>query len=172
MIARIGLLISRTIGRWIPEPFVLALGLTVITAILAILLGYPGKTRSEASVQLLETWWSPGLWAFLGFSMQMSLILVTGFAVAASRPVRALINLISSIPRDTASAAALVGLVAMATGLLNWGLGLIVGALLALTVARSLERRGIRAHYPLICAAGYTVCSSGTVGSPGQHRQR
>lgn len=156
MIARIGLLISRTIGRWIPEPFVLALGLTVVTAILALLFGFPEKSRSDASVELLETWWSPGLWAFLGFSMQMSLILVTGFAIALSRPVRALINLISSIPRDTATAAALVGLVAMVTALLNWGLGLIVGALLAFAVARSLERRGIRAHYPLICAAGYT----------------
>ena len=40
-------------------------------------------------------------------------------------------------------------------GLLNWGLGLIVGALLARDVGRSLQSRGIRAHYPLIAAAGY-----------------
>jgi short-chain fatty acids transporter len=167
MIARIGLLISATIGRWIPEPFILALGLTVVTAIIALLFGFPPQpvgasgnlveiSRGDAAGKLLESWWNPGLWKFLGFSMQMSLILVTGFAVAQSRPVRWLINAFSSIPRDTAGAAALVGLVAMTTGLVNWGLGLIVGALLAYETARSLSRRGIRAHYPLICAAGYT----------------
>lgn len=171
MIARIGLLLSATIGRWIPEPFVLALGLTVVTAILALLFGFPpveqldavtGSSslvpvpRTSAAMTLLETWWSPGLWKFLGFSMQMSLILVTGFAVAQSRPVRAFIRWLSGLPGNTAGAAALVGLVAMSTGLINWGLGLIVGALLAKATADSLERRGIRTHYPLICAAGYT----------------
>ena len=166
MIARIGLLLSATIGRWIPEPFVLALGLTVLTAVLALAFGFPSQVngdgvlesvpRSTAALTLLETWWSPGLWKFLGFSMQMSLILVTGYAIAQSRPVRGFINVIAAIPAGTGSAAALVSLVAMCTGLLNWGLGLIVGALLAHETARSLERRGIRAHYPLICAAGYT----------------
>ena len=53
------------------------------------------------------------------------------------------------------SAAAMVGFVAILFGLLNWGLGLIVGALLARDVGRSLQARGIRAHYPLIAAAGY-----------------
>ena len=41
MIARIGLLVSNTIGRFIPDPFVLALGLTVLTAILALTIGFP-----------------------------------------------------------------------------------------------------------------------------------
>ena len=167
MIARIGLLISATIGRWIPEPFILALGLTVVTALLALFFGFPPVTdpatgslvavpRIDAADKLLETWWNPGLWKFLGFSMQMSLILVTGFAIAQSRPVRIMINWISSLPRSTAGGAAMVAVVAMATALLNWGLGLIVGALLAYETAKSLDRRGIRAHYPLICAAGYT----------------
>jgi len=62
---------------------------------------------------------------------------------------------LAKIPRSTASAAGLVGLVACIGGIINWGLGLIVGALLAREVGRSLDARGIRAHYPLICAAGY-----------------
>lgn len=171
MIARIGLLLGATIGRWIPEPFVLALGLTVLTGTLALFVGFPpvevidpasGVTTTETPTlgdsarRLLESWWSPGLWRFLGFSMQMCLILVTGFAIAESRPVRWLIERIAGLPGGTAGAAALVGLVAMSTGLINWGLGLIVGALLAQRTARSLAERGVRAHYPLICAAGYT----------------
>jgi short-chain fatty acids transporter len=44
----------------------------------------------------------------------------------------------------------------MVAALLNWGLGLIVGAILAREIARSARRRGVRIHYPLVVAAGYT----------------
>ena len=47
----------------------------------------------------------------------------------------------------------MIGVIALLVGLINWGLGLIVGALLAYSCGRSLERRSIAA---LICAAGYT----------------
>ena len=49
----------------------------------------------------------------------------------------------------------MIGLVAALLGLLNWGLGLIGGAVLARETGRSLHRRGIKAHYPLLAAAGY-----------------
>ncbi len=97
-----------------------------------------------------------GIWGFLGFSMQMCLILVTGHALAASRPVARLINALGSLPRSGAAGAALVALTACSAGLINWGLGLIVGALMAREVGRALAARGVAAHYPLICAAGYT----------------
>ncbi|NIM70120.1 MAG: TIGR00366 family protein, partial [Xanthomonadales bacterium] len=51
--------------------------------------------------------------------------------------------------------AALVAFVAAVTGVLNWGLGLIVGAVLARDTGRGLRERGVRAHYPLLAAAGY-----------------
>ena len=52
--------------------------------------------------------------------------------------------------------ATLVGFAACSSALLNWGLGLIVGAMLAREVGRSMHRRGVPCHYPLLCAAGYT----------------
>ncbi|HRJ50436.1 MAG TPA: TIGR00366 family protein, partial [Phycisphaerales bacterium] len=55
-----------------------------------------------------------------------------------------------------ATAAGLVAVVATLTGIVNWGLALIVGAIMAREVGRSLARRGIPAHYPLIVASGYT----------------
>ena len=158
MIARIGLLISSTIGRFIPDPFVLALGLTILTAVLALTIGFRGGETSDPApvVQLFDAWWNDtGIWKFLLFGMQMCLILVTGFALATSRPVRSVIDGLSRLPRNSGSAAALVGLIAMLVGLVNWGLGLIVGALLAYSCARSLAKRSIDVHYPLICAAGY-----------------
>ena len=48
-----------------------------------------------------------------------------------------------------------MGGIAAGVGLVNWGLGLIVGALLAREVGKGLEQRNIKSHYPLIAAAGY-----------------
>ena len=157
MISRLGLIVSNTIGRCVPDPFVLALGLTVLTALLAMAFVMSGQGQKPTEfTAVLDAWWNGGIWTFLKFGMQMCLILVTGFALASSKPIRWCIERIASIPRDTASAAALIALVAMGAGLINWGLGLIVGALLASTCADFLGRRGVRVHYPLICAAGYT----------------
>ena len=157
MISRLGLIVSNTIGRCVPDPFVLALGLTVLTALLAMVFVMSGQDQKpQEFTAVLDAWWNGGIWTFLKFGMQMCLILVTGFALAASKPIRWCIERIASIPRDTAGAAALIALVAMCAGLINWGLGLIVGALLASTCAEFLGRRGVRVHYPLICAAGYT----------------
>ncbi len=155
MIARLGLILSRTIGRCIPDPLILALGLTILTAALAFLLGYDELDRQETAIVLIDTWWSTGLWKFLQFGMQMALILVTGYALADSPVIRRCLGRIAQMPRTPGQAAALVGLVAVLTGLINWGLGLIVGALLARDVGRSMEARGRPSHFPLLCAAGY-----------------
>ena len=158
-ISRLGLLVTRTIGRWIPDPFVLAIGLTLLTAILALVVPGtfadrdPGSSRSTL---LLEAWWGGGgLWKLLAFSMQMALVLVTGYALASSPPIRWCIDRIAGLPGSTSTAAMMVAGVAVLTGLVNWGLALVVGALLARATGRSLERRSIPCHYPLIAAAGY-----------------
>ena len=157
MISRVGLAVSRAFQRSAPDPFVIAIFLTLLTAVLALLLGRfelsPGESRVVA---LLDAWRADsGLWYFLAFGMQMCLILVTGHALASSRPVRSVIDMLAGLPRNTAQAAGLVSVVACLAALVNWGLGLIVGALLARQVARILRDKGVAAHYPLICAAGY-----------------
>jgi short-chain fatty acids transporter len=39
---------------------------------------------------------------------------------------------------------------------INWGLGLVVGALMAREMARNAHARGMPVHYPVLCAAGYS----------------
>ena len=156
MISRTGLWLSRIFRNLIPDPFVIAIVLTVVVAAAALLWGQfkPGEDRW---LELLDAWSDSktGLWKLLGFAMQMSLILLTGAVLAASRPVRWMISQVAGLPKSTATAAAMVGVIAASVGLLNWGLGLIVGALLAREVGMRLKEQGIRAHYPLIAAAGY-----------------
>lgn len=160
MISSVGLWVSRWIGRFLPDPFVIAILLTLLTFALALIFGTfpadPGVGAAGRFLLLLDSWRSgDGLWKFLAFSMQMCLILVTGHALAASPPVKRLLLAVASIPRGTASGASLVCVIACLCSLFNWGLGLIVGAVLARDVGRSLHARGIRAHYPLLVAAGF-----------------
>jgi short-chain fatty acids transporter len=159
LISRLGLAISRVFYRTCPDPFVIAIVLTVVTAILALTFGqFPAEaaTLRERATVLLDAWrGESGLWKLLAFGMQMCLVLVTGHALASTRLARAAINAVADWPRSAAAASVLVCLVACITGLINWGLGLIVGALLARDVGRSLTRRGIPFHYPLLAASGY-----------------
>ncbi len=155
MISRVGLAVSRAFQRSAPDPFVIAIFLTLLTAVLALLLGDFDTTPDESrAVALLDAWRAEsGLWKFLAFGMQMCLILVTGHALASSPPVRSVIDMLAGVPRNTAQAAGLVSVVACLAALVNWGLGLIVGALLAREVGHVLRHKGVAAHYPLICAA-------------------
>lgn len=134
-----------------PDPFVLAVALTFVVFGLAMLV------QGTSPVEIVRAWQGDaGFWSLLAFSMQMVLILVTGHALASTRPVRALIHRLAGIPQTGAQAAALVAFVSIAAALINWGLGLIVGALLARDMGRACRERGIHAHYPLLVAAGYS----------------
>lgn len=162
MIARLGSGLSKLFSKTAPDPFVIAVGLTVLTAVLAVTIGFGGQgsgeelTIADKSKLMIDSWrGNDGLWKFLAFGMQMCLILVTGHALAASKPVRKMIDALARIPKQAGSGAAMVGFFAIVFGLINWGVGLIVGALLAREVARSMRARGIRAHGGLLAAAGY-----------------
>lgn len=149
MIASFGSFLSRISGRYVPDPFIFALLLTLLTLILGIIL-------TPSSPVDMVNHWMDGFWDLLTFGMQMVLILVTGGVLAQSPPIKKLINTLAKVPKGTGGAIILVSLAAMMSALINWGLGLIVGALLAREVANSLKVRNIPHHYPLIGAAGYT----------------
>ncbi|MFN0151668.1 MAG: short-chain fatty acid transporter [bacterium] len=151
MIERIGELFNRLAARFMPHPFVFAILLTIF----AFALGWLWAGASPAA---LVGHWADGVFtpALLTFMVQMCLILVTGHALASTRPVGAALARIASLPRGPRSAVAITSLVTMATALVNWGLALIVGALLAREVARSARVRGIAIHFPLVVAAGFT----------------
>lgn len=158
MIAGIGRGLSKVFSKAVPDPFVLAVLLTVVTGVLAWWFGFADLDPSQSKVSAVIDAWrdtDAGMWRFLGFGMQMCLILVTGHALAESKPVAALIRGLTALPKSPGAAAAMIAVVAMLCGLVNWGLGLIVGALLARDVARALESRGIRTHAPVLAAAGY-----------------
>jgi short-chain fatty acids transporter len=149
MISRLGSFCSRIAETIVPDPFIFALLLTLATMVLGIAL-------TPATPWQMVEFWMKGFWDLLAFGMQMVLILVTGGVLAQSPPVRKWINALADLPRTAGAAVVLVSVIAMTTALINWGLGLITGALLARESGKSLVKRGIPHHYPLLGAAGYT----------------
>jgi short-chain fatty acids transporter len=152
MIRRLSELSAAWARRSVPDPFVIAILLTAFTLAWAVLSG-------ASLSNLVEVWGGKqGIWksSFMEFTVQIILVLVTGHALAATRPVRRLIDALAVRPTTPRGAAALTAFVACAAGLINWGLGLIVGALLARQVGASCRARGVRIDYPLVVAAGYS----------------
>ena len=164
--------LQRLASRIVPDPFVLALGLTGLVAAVAMLRGpAAGFDAGEGSWgwALFEAWSASFMSAgLLAFALKMALILVTGHALALSGPVRAAVDGVARLPRTPAQATALVALVACAASVFHWGLGAIVGALLAREIGRSALASGRQVHYPLLGAAaysGFAVWHGGLSGS-------
>ena len=136
---------------WVPSPLAIALGLTAVTAVAACVVG--------ADVETVAMSWRDGLWnrPLLVFAFQAAFMLVLGHALALSptvdRGVQRAVNLAGT---TNARAAAVVAVVACVAGWINWGLGLIVGAVLARKVGERATERGLPLHYGLIGAAGYS----------------
>ena len=158
MIDRFGHRLSRIAARVVPDPFVLALGLTVVVALAATaLLLDAGVAAGDVPGRLFDGW-SGGFAdpALLAFALQMCLVLVTGHALALSPPVQAGVAALARLPRTAGQATLLVALVACLAAVVHWGLGAVVGALVAREVGRHAAARGTPLHYPLLGAAAYT----------------
>ncbi|NNE09612.1 MAG: short-chain fatty acid transporter [Gemmatimonadetes bacterium] len=145
----LGRLATAGTQRFLPDPFTLALLLTFVSFLL-------GWGLTDTSPWGMAQHWYDGFWNLLAFSMQMALILVTGHALAITPPVQRALTGVARVVTSTRSAVVLVSLVSMIAATVNWGLGIIVGALLAREVAIAATKRGIDLHYPIVAAAGYT----------------
>jgi short-chain fatty acids transporter len=141
--------INSLVERFIPSALVFVIVLTVIVAILALTLTDAGP------VDVIRSW-GDGLAGLLAFMTQMALVLLLGHTLANTRLVRRLLNKLGGVPRNAIQAYAFVFVVASIASLITWGLGLVVGGLLAKEVAAQLRARGVRLHFPLLVAAGYS----------------
>lgn len=147
----------KLIQRFLPDAFVFCIILTVIVFVAAI------PVTGMNPMEVADAWGS-GVWGLLLFSMQMALVLVLGSALANAPAVKRLIRRLSGIPKRPVGAIAFVTVVAAICNFINWGFGLIIGALLAKEVARRLP--GV--DYRLIIAAaysGFVIWHSGISGS-------
>jgi short-chain fatty acids transporter len=145
------------VQRWLPEPFIFAIILTLVAAALAMPICH------QTPLEVIDHW-GGGVWNLLAFAMQMALVLVCGSALAAAPVVKKGISLLASIPKSPVAAIALVTAVSALACWLNWGFGLIVGVIFAKEIARKMPAIDYRL---LIASAysGFVVWHAGLSGS-------
>lgn len=147
----------RAVERWMPDPLLFAFILTILASLAAIFL------MGNSPIALL-TYWGDSLWGLLAFSMQMVLIVVSGFVLSTTPLFARLLTRFASLASTPAKAILLVTLGALIASWLNWGLGLIVGAILA----RRIAARVPTVDYRLLVASAYSgwiVFHGGVSGS-------
>ena len=149
----------RVVNRWLPDPFLFAIILTIVVFI-ASMIG-----TQQSPIALVDSWGnSSGFWGLLSFSMQMALVLVLGSAMASAKVCKRILGAIASIAKDKKSAILITTFVSTICCWLNWGFGLIAGALLAKEVARRVKD----VDYPLLIASaysGFVIWHAGLSGS-------
>ena len=149
----------RVMNRWLPDPFLFAIILTVVVFIGAMI----GTWQNP--VALVNAWGNDkGFWGLLSFSMQMALVLVLGSAMASAKVCKKALNTIASLAHDKKSAIIVTTFVSTVCCWLNWGFGLIAGALLAKAIARRVRD----VDYPLLIASaysGFVIWHAGLSGS-------
>ncbi len=149
MLARLGEVFSRWAERWVPDPFVLALVLTLTTLV--------GGFVLSGSVSMVLRGWYSGFSStpLLAFALQMCLILVTGQALASSPPVQRVVRAVARLPKRTPAAAGLVAVIACLTGLIQWGLGAVVAAFVVREIAQGAAEEQRPMDIPVLGAAAY-----------------
>ncbi|MBR4862896.1 MAG: short-chain fatty acid transporter [Firmicutes bacterium] len=149
----------RVVNRWLPDPFLFAIILTIVVFIGAMV------GTQQGPVTMVKAWGQDsGFWNLLAFSMQMALVLVLGSAMASASVCKKALGAIASTAKDKKSAIIIVTFVSTICCWLNWGFGLIAGALLAKEVAKRVRD----VDYPLLIAAaysGFVIWHAGLSGS-------
>lgn len=140
----VALKFSGWMERWFPDTFVIVLIAVLVVGVGALSIGASPQTISQS--------FGDGFWNLLPFSMQMALVVVTGYALATAAPVRRLIERLATVPNTGRGAITFIALSANLAALLNWGFGLIFAGLLVRALGR---RRDLKMDYRAASAAAY-----------------
>ena len=145
------------VRSWMPDPFIFAIILTIIGMIIVVwVLDTPKHLGWGGTVKfLVYSAWYGGFWKLLKFSMQMTLILVTGYVIAYHPYIYRGLSKLAGWPKNTKQAAVLAALVSILLSYISWGLSLIGGAVLAREIGRQAYFKKRKIHYPAVVAAAY-----------------
>ena len=136
-----GLRLSEWFERWFPDAYALA--------IVAVLLSRRQRRIGNSPAQTAQ-WFGAGFWDLVAFTMQVTMLIISGFAVASAPPVHAVIRRLAAIPKTAAGAAAFVALFSMLSSLVSWTFSLIFSGLLA----REVTHRVRGADYRAVASGG------------------
>ena len=147
---------TKLVERYLPDPFIFVIMLTIIT------LGIANLATPATTLEVITSWGS-GFWNLLSFAMQMLLVLVTGYMLASTSLISMLLTKLATFANTAPKAIILVTFISLLASWLNWGFGLVIGALFAKAIAKQT-----RVDYRLLVASaysGFVVWHGGLAGS-------
>lgn len=137
--------------RWIPDAMVFVLLLTLVIFAMAW-----GLT-SHGPLELINDW-VKGFWALLTFAMQMSVLMITGFVLTDSKPVRKAITRFVTSFKSPKTAVVCYAILVSIIWWLHWGMGMMVGIIMGRELAA--RNKGLGLHYPLVAAVAYCAIAN------------
>lgn len=156
MLNKIATPFTKLVERYLPDPFIFVILLSVITLVIASVF------TPTTGIEVLQAW-GDGFWNLLSFAMQMLLVLITGYMLASTPPISKLLEKLATFANTAPKAIILVTLISLLASWLNWGFGLVIGALFAKAIAKHT-----RVDYRLLVASaysGFVVWHGGLAGS-------
>ncbi|MBP1764930.1 MAG: atoE 1 [Firmicutes bacterium] len=144
--------------NWIPDSMVFVLALTVGIFAAALVWG------THAPIQLIDDY-EKSFWRMLPFAMQMSLLMITGFVVADSKPAKRIISAIIDIPKTPKMTMWMFMVVGGFVSWCHWGIGLMLNIVMGRELAA--RKRGLGIHYAFLVAVCYG-CGSILSNGPTQ----
>ena len=142
-IRRVNEFFVNLVKRYLPDPYLLAIILTMITFVMALIL------TDRPITSLLGDWYG-GIFDLFVFILQALLVAVTGFALAQAPVVSSLLDRVARIPKTQAQAGVTVMLAKAVASLLSWGLGLVTAAIMSRQIAKQMP-----VNYGYLVAAAY-----------------
>src|ERR1700682_843868 len=130
-LARLGLAFTNWAERWFPDAYVfVALAVAVVGAAALV---------NGASPAIVANSFGEGFWSLITFTMQMTMIVISGYVVASSPAIAGVIEGLASLPRTCRAAIGFVAAVSMLVSLLHWAMALIFSGLLVRALARRID---------------------------------
>ncbi|MBE4907612.1 short-chain fatty acid transporter, partial [Bacillus luteolus] len=136
---------NRLMQRYLPDPFLFVVILSFLVLVLGLIF-------TDSTVINMVQYWGDGFWSLLAFSMQMVLVLVTGYVLASSPVFKKGLGALASTAKTPGQAIIIVTIISIIASWINWGFGLVIGALFAKELAKKVE--GV--DYRLLIASAYS----------------
>ncbi|MFV7499900.1 short-chain fatty acid transporter [Acinetobacter pittii] len=128
---RFALRISDWSEKWFPDSYIFALLGVIIVSVAALGIGAP--------IHDVATSFGNGFWSLIPFTLQMTMLIIVGYVVSVSKPVKFLIQKMARIPNSGRGAIVLVATVSLLISLVNWAVSTILTALLVIALAKRKE---------------------------------
>ncbi|SSQ15532.1 short-chain fatty acid transporter [Acinetobacter baumannii] len=128
---RFALRISDWSEKWFPDSYIFALLGVIIVSVAALGIGAP--------IHDVATSFGNCFWSLIPFTLQMTMLIIVGYVVSVSKPVKFLIQKMARIPSSGRGAIVLVATVSLLISLVNWAISTILTALLVIALAKRKE---------------------------------